>query len=139
MKIMLVIVSFYFSFFAHAESPLCQINAVKVFLNPNSISSCQSLKIEGQYKIKLCDNGRGVLVSSDGTERYLFKSDNSWFARRDHFDFTNNIFSTETVQINSQISEFLLSKTESSRDGSAVENFKCSGRLEILWGALFRF
>ncbi|MEK6773584.1 MAG: hypothetical protein AABY64_06570 [Bdellovibrionota bacterium] len=133
MKTFLLIISFVFlgaTSFAADSEPICKVSDIKLNLLPTSSAACTSLKIEGPYKLKTCDNDRGLLTNADGYVRYVFKDDKIWGARLDSIDLDRNVSTSEIFKFDFVAATFLLHKSQQKRDGTYLEKFECRGTIE---------
>lgn len=113
-----------------ASAENCQTNIVTLKLNDDSSTQCESLKINGQYNLKICDTEKGMILGDNLSFRFLFKDADTWVARQDLLDYTNNISTTSILKIDSSFSNFSFSKTTKKRSGTILEQLNCAGTLQ---------
>lgn len=110
--------------FAFAQ-PQCSIQSVEI-----AIQDC-SLKLDGLYSLKLCDNGRGLLSKKDGWQRNLFKIGETWMARLDLVDSTDNVVTTDVLQINKDNTVLSAWETKTNGSGVILSQVQCSGSIKL--------
>ena len=114
---------------SHAQAANCEVSALALSLNEGGDAKCPLLKIEGKYKLKICEAAQSLLTGEDGSVRYLFKSAGSWMARQDLLDFDENVSTTEILLINNEGSKFSISKVKSQSNGHVLEQIACAGTM----------
>ncbi len=131
MKFCIFILSLFLPIITQAASVDCKVHSATLLLNSNSVPQCQSLKVDGPYQLKLCDNDSGLLEGEDSSFRFLFMNENFWTARQDFLNYSTQIADTEIFKMDAEITGFSILKIKAKKDGTILEEFECAGTINI--------
>jgi hypothetical protein len=109
----------------------CDEKFLQLNLDANADTRCSALNIPGQYYAKFCSADQGTLTSKDGISRFLFKTGETWMARRDSYDVGNGTLDSNVLNLDFSHSRFTVEQIKSKRDGTIISRYICPGTLIV--------
>jgi len=111
---------------ADAEIQNCNEVQLNLGLQAGSMPACHDQEIQGNFRLRRCPNGRGVLISDQGRSRLVFLFNGQWQSRGETIDFNSGQVRTEVFIFEPDLKSFIFQEVK-SKDGSMIESLACSG------------
>jgi hypothetical protein len=107
----------------------CQTGRLYFDLAKDQDEDCYKQKIEKTMKVKVCSNEEGYLFDDNKpTDRlYLYKK--AWQSRVDTIDYTNELYSTKILRLNTDLTQFEYQYKQETFKKKEIKSLKCLGTL----------
>lgn len=111
------------------QNVTCQTGRLYFDLAKDQEEDCYKQKIQKTMKVKVCSNEDGYLFDDNKpTDRlYLYKK--AWQSRVDAIDYTNELYSTKILRLNTDLTQFEYQYKQETFKKKEIKSLKCLGTL----------